>query len=185
MNFHDTLARAHAAIELVKKAKSLTQSCVLQGQAFGYIQALRDEKSIDPDTYGQLVDQLNNTWDCVSATLCPSAQAPLDWAAFVVDQKFVGGERVDAASTPEGEHQVIGRLPVASFLESMDLTEDEFNSGARHAAELRRIYGPIPASREIALRITMTPGQQPVIDVLGWVSDVAIAHDMKAAATIH
>ena len=189
MNFPATLERARTMIANVGLATELGAVSVCQSKAVGYMQALVNEGLIDAATGLQLLEELQATWNAVVPVLEAAAGFPstpeLDFAAFIVEHKYVGSERVDLAATVEGPYHLIGRLPVASFLETMDLTEDEYNRGARHAREMRRIYGPIPASRELALRVAFAPDQQPVVEVLGWVSDAVIAHDAPAAVVLH
>lgn len=188
MNFPATLERARAMIANVAQATELSAATVGQSKAVGYIQALVNEGLADAATGLALLQELQTTWDSAVERLDDGdmpAVPELDFAAFIVEHKYVGTERVDLASTPEGPYHLIGRLPLASFLETMDLTEDEYNRGERHAREMRRIYGPIPASRELALRVAMSPGQPPVVEVLGWVSGAAYAHDAPAAVVLH
>lgn len=187
MNFPATLDRARTMIGNVGLATNLQASAILQAQAVGYLRALLNEGLIDQVTYADLLQTLQGVWDLAAEALEPGIQpaTELDFQALIIEHYYVDGKPADPATLNEGPYQIIGRLPVASFLETMDLTEDEYNRGARHAREMRRIYGPIPASRELALRVAITPGQQPVVEVLGWVSAAPFAHDAPAPVVLH
>lgn len=188
MNFPATLERARTMIGNVGMATSLQASAILQAQAVGYLRALLNEGLIDQATYAELLQTLQGVWDLAAEALADVGLPPsrdLDFQALIVEHYYVDGKLVAPETVTEGPYHVIGRLPVASFLETMDLTEDEYNRGARHAREMRRIYGPIPASRELAVRVAMGTDQPPVVEVLGWVSDAPFTHDAPAAVALH